>query len=209
MKKIDITGQKFARLLVIKESKPHISSGGNKYRAWLCECDCGKVTKVKQSRITSGHTKSCGCLQKEKAQINGKSTITHNSSNHPLYAIWRCMINRCYNRKNKEYKYYGKRGISVCDRWHDVRNFIHDMHPKPKGMSIDRIDNNGMYSPRNCRWSTRIQQSNNKRNNIMFKHKGEEKTLAEWCRAYSVNYKTTWNRLNSGWNFAEALGIKK
>ena len=139
-----------------------------RYTMWSCRCDCGKKVKVKAFHLKSGHTKSCGCLRKEIAKI-GKHKITHNMSKTPEYKAWNNMKNRCNNPNNKDYKDYGGRGIKVCDHWlESFENFYSDMGDKPFPKilySIDRVDNNGDYTPENCKRTTQKQQANNRRNN--------------------------------------------
>lgn len=128
-----------------------------KFRYGLYKCFCGNEFKTQISDINKGTTKSCGCFQKQRS-------TTHGLNKHRLYNIWAEMKARCNNQKNKHFNDYGGRGITVCDRWLDVRNFIDDMYPTFKdGLSIDRIDNNKGYSKDNCRWTTNIIQSRNTR----------------------------------------------
>jgi len=125
----------------------------NKTRYGLYNCMCGKSFKAITADIKSGNTKSCGCLK-----------ITHHMTNHRLYKIWNNMMQRCQNEKVDSYQYYGGRGIKVCDRWINVKNFIDDMDSYFQyGLSIDRINSDGNYDPVNCRWSTAEIQSRNKR----------------------------------------------
>lgn len=128
-----------------------------KYRYGFYKCYCGKEFRSRVSRIKTGYTKSCGCHRT-------KSTTTHGLKNHRLYRVWFDMKKRCLDINNKAYEYYGGRGIKVCDRWLDIKNFIDDMYDTfQEGLSLDRIDNNKGYSPDNCRWATKETQSRNTR----------------------------------------------
>ncbi len=134
--------------------------------AWECMCDCGNLTTVEQAAITYGATKSCGCLQKEKARLStirpGMYGKTHGYTNTPTYRSWNAMNTRCKNPNTDNFKHYGGRGIQVCDRWNNFENFLNDMGERPDGKTLDRIDVNGNYKPENCRWATYSQQSRNK-----------------------------------------------
>ena len=124
-----------------------------KRRFGLYRCYCGKEFEAQIQSINNSNTKSCGCLKN-----------THNLSNHRLYPIWNEMVQRCNNPKRKAYKHYGLRGITVCNEWLDINNFINDMYPSYKeGLTIDRIDSNGNYEKANCRWASREIQQRNKR----------------------------------------------
>jgi hypothetical protein len=126
---------------------------------------------------------------------------------HPLYSIWCGMKNRCYNRNEPTYPYYGGRGITVCEDWRlSFAFFWADMGPRPSPRhSLDRIDNDGPYSPDNCRWATRSEQSGNRRNNITLTHNGETTFAKEWARRVGLSYETLLHRLDRGWSAERAL----
>lgn len=117
-----------------------------------------------EAQLINGRSESCGCLRREKLHA---ATTTHKLTGHPLYQTWKGMMQRCYNPRANQYKDWGGRGIAVCERWRDTAVFIADitelLGPRPEGMSMDRIDNDGNYEPGNVRWATRLQQTHNRR----------------------------------------------
>lgn len=194
----DITGQKFGRLTVIKISHKNKQ---RKYK-WLCKCECGNFLKVWGGNLKNGHTKSCGCLQQEN---RGQANITHGMRKTLEYNVWATMKDRCFNKNAPNYKIYGKRGITICKRWEKFENFFTDMGKRPKGMSIDRINNNGNYEPENCQWATQKEQCRNTRKNRMLTFQGKTLCMAEWAERLGINYKCLWKRLNTGWSVERAF----
>lgn len=183
----DLTGEKFGRLTVIKFVKK-VKYG----RQWELLCECGGTCFVVTADLNRGHTTSCGCATQEARSRNGKANTTHGCSiekgdGYSEFITWMSLKARCLNPKDKGYPNYGGRGITVCDRWkNSFETFLADMGKRPEGCEIDRINNNGNYEPSNCRWTTRIIQHNNKRNNIFVTYKDECMTMAQWARKYNV-----------------------
>lgn len=196
---IDMTGKRFGRLEVI-EMVPRI---GKEIIKWKCLCSCGNIHIVSRLDLTSGDVKSCGCLKRERDQTFSK---THGLSREGIYGVWCNMKSRCYNKSSQDYPYYGGRGIFIVNEWHDFKKFYDDMHPRPEGATIERIDNNGPYCKTNCRWATRVDQANNKRNNLLITFDGKTKTLAQWSKDTGIKSHTLRSRIYEyGWSVEEAL----
>jgi hypothetical protein len=133
------------------------------------------------------------------ARVRRGPNQKHGKSNTPEYKVWVAMLHRCENKDVPMYKHYGGRGIKVCDRWHDFLSFYEDMGERPKGLTLDRIDNDGDYTPENCRWATQQQQCTNKRNNRRIKYKGETKTMSQWADHLGVSRSAFQSRVYAGW----------
>jgi hypothetical protein len=165
---IDITGNKFNRLTAIKRHGSYAQSP-----TWLFECDCGRQKVIRKVKVTSGYTKSCGCLRVDIAVERLKkmpSNKTHNLSKMKAYNVWQQMIRRCNDPDHPAYRNYGGRGISVCERWLSVENFYQDMGEPSPGMSLERTNNDRGYEPLNCRWASWTEQRRNSRQNKLTKH---------------------------------------
>jgi hypothetical protein len=173
--KIDLTGKVFGRLTVVSENSIKSLSGGIR---WNCQCECGKTTIAMGSNLRNGDTKSCGCYMIDK---NTESNITHGMSRSLEYNIWRGINRRCSNPGDKAYHYYGGKGITVCDQWlNSFEAFYEDMGPRPSpDHSIDRRENDKGYYKDNCRWATRVEQQNNRRNNVFYEYKGQQYTIPQ------------------------------
>lgn len=128
------------------------------------------------------------------------------------YGAWQAMKSRCYNKNHVYYKYYGGRGITVCDRWLGEDGFEHffsDMCPRPKGGTLDRIDNNKGYSPENCKWASKTEQANNRRNNVRITFDGESMTIPQWANKLGISVHTLKTRIRRGMPLEKALSSKK
>ena len=197
-----LIGKRFERLTVESRAEDYVSPSGNKHCRYLCVCDCGNKKIVYKEHLTSGRTKSCGCLKKE----NGRPT--HREIHTRLYKIWGNMCNRCSNRANPAWKNYGGRGIVVCEEWKSYEKFREWAYTNgySDNLSIDRIDNDKGYSPDNCRWVDSYTQANNKRNNHVVEYNGESRTLAEWANYLNIPYRTLHHRVvGLGWDVDRAF----
>lgn len=155
-KRIDLTGQRFGAWTVVRFGAQRPTG----QTTWLCRCDCGVEREVVAQTLRMGLTSSCGCM---KGAAIAKAKRTHGGSYKASYAVWKDMIRRCTVKSAPNYKNYGGRGIQVCERWQDYLNFVADMGEPPKGLSIERKDNDGNYEKDNCIWATRTEQNSNRR----------------------------------------------
>ena len=162
MTNIIIANTKFNKLTFIEFVEKR-TADKHLQATFLCECGEEKVLSV--SRVKNGYVKSCGCLRRI---VSKEKATTHGERHHPLYSVHNSMMNRCYNENNKDYPLYGSRGITVCKRWHNIKNFIKDMKNRASGTSIDRVDNEGNYCLSNCRWATSGEQARNKRCSVIY-----------------------------------------
>jgi hypothetical protein len=190
----DLAGKTFALLTAVSDC------GSNKFgkRLWLCKCMCGTEVTVVGAHLVSGNTTSCGC-QNHKP--------THGGSYDAEYRVWHLMRQRCHNPNNTNYRSYGARGITVCERWrYSFQAFIDDMGRRPgRGFQIDRIDNDRGYEPSNCRWATRKQNTRNMRKTIWATIDGDTRSLPEWCEIRRLKYSVIKGRVVRGWTPERAI----
>lgn len=196
MKSIDLAGQRFGRLTVIERVRP---KSGMKWK-WKCKCDCSSVVEVWSYDLITGNKKSCGCLRTEMLTAHGMSRTR-------VYHIWSKMMSRCNKPNEIAYHNYGGRGIRVCDKWQEFIPFYNWAIASGYNdeLSIDRINNDGNYEPSNCKWSTRKEQANNKRNNIWLEYRGEVKTISQWSDICGIPRAIIGQRIRAGWSVEKAL----
>lgn len=196
----DLTGKRFGRLTVVSRGENAYRKNGDPRTRWVCVCDCGKSKLIYGEALARGVTKSCGCIQKERAS----ATMTkHGSTNTKLYGVWCSMKNRCNNKNNPHYNLYGGRGISVCDEWErDYSSFEKwslsngYFESKRRGdCTIDRIDPDKGYSPDNCRWVSVVVQTNNLRCNRKVECFGKTCTIGDLAREYNMPYSKLYQRI--------------
>lgn len=203
-RRIDLTGQKFGRLIVLNEC----ITDKNGRCVWKCRCDCGHTTTVSSGNLRSGHTQSCGCLWKETVPGANKFDCMYDS-NSRLYKIWTHMKERCTNPCDKDYKHYGKRGISICKEWQgSFADFVSwaIANGYEDNLTIDRINVDDGYYPENCRWVSMKVQENNKTDNRTLNLDGKIKTLSQWSDITGISTSTLSARLNKlGWTIERTL----
>lgn len=187
----DAVGEKHGRLTIFA-----FSHCKNQKSYWLCRCDCGNKKTASVGALRSGSIKSCGCLKTPQPMLKS-----------PEYRAWQGMKTRCYNDKWPSFNDYGARGITVCDRWlNSFDSFLSDMGRRPAGeYSIDRIDNDLGYSPENCRWATKAEQSANRQCARMLTCQGRTMSVTEWAQVLGMHRKTLFSRLWRGMNAEDAL----
>lgn len=199
-------GKRFGFLLVQQAVK-------TKVRAvrLQCLCDCGESVLAQAHTLVSGERVSCGCWKK---QVLGASTRTHGQANSRItgyknrtYGIWQAMRDRCSNPRRKDYYRYGGRGISVCKRWEKFENFLADMGEAPPSLTLERKNGDKDYTPHNCQWATRKQQSRNTARNVWYTHKGKTLFLKQWLQETGVTRDTYYKRKKRGMSVGQALGL--
>lgn len=198
---IDLIGQNFGILTVVE------FVGRKNCHSWFrCKCKCGGQTVTTSNNLRRNHTTSCGC--NSSRNTIGVRTSTHKLRNHPLYNSWTGMINRCYWSKHNRSKSYSEKGIVMCDEWKSSFEVFYEWATKngwEKGLSIDRINNDGNYEPLNCKFSTNKQQSRNRSSNVWLEIDGISKIAIEWSEEYGVHPATIHKRIKKGWSAKEAV----
>lgn len=199
--RVNLTGRKYGKLVVI-------GLDGSRFgkNHWFCKCVCGKTIAVAVNNLTRGQS-SCGCVHNEWV---GNMARTHGMSRSAEYRIWNGIKNRCLNKKLLEYKHYGGRGITVCQEWaNDFNVFYKDMGDRPKGKSIERIDNNKGYNKSNCKWATTKEQSINKRCSLRVEYMGKQMALTEISDITGIKYVTLARKLKVGEDLSNIISVKE
>lgn len=174
----DHSGERHGKLRLLRAVR-------NRYGNWSydCLCDCGAMTNASWPNINRGTTKSCGCLRR----LN-RASQTHGLSRTYEHRVWKGLRTRCYNKRNRAYKFYGAKGVTICEQWADFSAFLKDMGRAPsEDHSIDRIDPAGNYEPSNCRWADWRTQCENKRDTVRLTHNGESLTVRAWAERIGVS----------------------
>lgn len=200
MKPVDITGQRYGRLVAIK----CVGSDKHHHAMWKCKCDCGNIATVASNSLKRGLTKSCGCLSNEYLHSAKKGSLIHEKTGSRLYAVWCGMKQRCYDKNSDHYYRYGGRGITVCDEWlYSFSAFEkwalengYDEFAKQGECTIDRIDNDGNYCPENCRFvSMKVQYYN----------RNVPKSMTEIAKEHGLTYDAVHQRIKKGMTLEKAL----
>ncbi len=199
-----LVGGRFGRLVVIQRLDNRA-----RCRWWLCKCDCGGETSCRTTALTSMRKKSCGCLLKEimsnrflihgHTSRNGKRHVTRE------YIAWLSMRGRCFNPNNNWYAAYGGRGITISPEFESFERFLACVGPKPKGYSLERINNDGNYEPGNIKWASASDQANNRRTNHLITFNEKTQTLMQWSRETGIDNTCIRKRLRLGWSIHRTL----
>lgn len=201
--KLDITNQRFGRLVALSPTDQR----KDKKVVWKFICDCGKIHFTTARSVMAGHTKSCGCIAVERIRmLNYKHGAAIKHGKRPRsYQTWIGMLSRCTHSWNDDWERYGGRGIKVCERWKDYKNFLSDMGEPKKDLTIERIDNDGNYEPENCRWATRLEQSHNTSRNRLIKYKGKVFVISELARKLKITLSKLHYNLSKGLSIEEII----
>lgn len=197
--RLELEGMQYGKLTVLRRN------GQDKHRAWMweCQCDCGKSVVVRGSTLSAGRTKSCSSC------ASSASSTTHGQTGTLLYQRWRAMISRSEYPSHREFANYGGRGIKVSPEWHEFSAFARDMGPGfDPDLELDRIDVDGDYAPENCRWATRVEQQNNRRNNHRILWRGTTRTVKQWADLLGLKPNTLLYRLRRGWDLDRAMTFR-
>jgi len=202
----DLLGKRFGRLYVLHFAGLRRRSDGRFLATWHCACDCGNLKTVTGKDLLSKKTLSCGCLglERRRAALT-KHGESFKENQTVEYRCWRNMLQRCEDPKNKCFKNYGGRGITVCRKWHTYSVFLSDMGRCPTGRTINRADNDGPYQKSNCFWSTVLEQANNTSRTRFIRIGGVKKSAALWARQFRVPVNSVYSRLKRGLDGMEAI----
>lgn len=195
----DLAGQTFGRLTV----RHYAGIDKHQKRVWNCTCSCGNQVSVTTTQLRLGKTQSCGCLKTDTHTKHGDIASLE-------YHAWRSMRSRCTNESNRHYANYGGRGIKVCQRWEVYENFLSDMGRKPtKTHSLERNDNDGDYTPENCKWATKSEQTRNRSVSVWIEYGGKKMLVQDWATELGLPYTTLYSRIRNGWTVERAFNTPK
>lgn len=195
---LDLNGKRFGRLVVIGRAEDRVQKNGRRRVMWTCQCDCGNVVTVLGDNLKKGVSNSCGCLRKE---IMSAAKSTHGDTKTKLYGVWCGIKRRCYNEHTMYYEKYGGRGITMCDEWRDSYEAFKkwaESSGYSEGLSIERVDNDGPYSPENCEWADSKTQANNRHSNVKLTLNGETHNITQWSSIVGISAKKLFNRYYAG-----------
>ncbi len=210
---IDLTGHRYGRFTVVELVEPHITPKGKIRTQWKCLCDCGAERIVATCNLRNGTSRSCGCLSRELAR---KRLTKHGLAGTKIYYVWQKMCQGCFSPNSREYKYYGARGITVCDEWCNNFQAFYDWaiesgykeEISPNGINkwtIERIDNDGNFEPDNCCWATMEAQANNKQTNHLVTFQGKTQTISRIAKQQNINPQLIYDRLKKDWEPEKAI----
>ena len=200
MRVIDLTGHRIGLLTVLYRDGTR-----NTFAAWRVRCDCGIEKTVSGHDLRKPGRRACGCQTTDAVRA---AATTHGQTGTRTWRSWNSMVHRCMRPADPSWDRYGGRGIRICDRWLGpigFENFLADMGERPSSKTLDRVDVNGNYEPKNCRWATRNEQDNNKRTNLMLTLNGKRMSVSDWAHSRSMRPGTLFRRLHYGWSVEDAI----
>ncbi len=197
---VDMTGKTFGWLTVLDRTGSALRNNKKRYALWRCRCICGQEVLVRGQQLRRGKRKACG-VAGHVWRVRGGLRADHPAE----YRTFEQIHKRCRAKQGKHAKGYHERGIKVCERWREFKNFFADMGPRPKGLTIERIDNNGHYEPGNCRWATFAEQRRNQRRSVFVEYEGERLLLMDLCVKLGLSRGIVHGRLLLGWALEDAL----
>jgi hypothetical protein len=202
----DIAGQRFGRLVAVRRES--IVSG--KASKWIFRCDCGNQKAIVMTYVRRGESQSCGCIRREDISRRAKTmNRKHGMSRSTTWGSWTAMKGRCLRKKHHAYARYGGRGIKICERWNNFENFLADMGERPLGTTLDRINADGNYEPKNCRWADWKTQGSSRRNVRFLTYKGKTKHILDWSMELGVSHALITGRLKRGLTVEQAFELPK
>lgn len=210
MNRDDLIGRTFNNLTVIGTTVAY----RQKLICAVVKCKCGRQRVCRFDQLLNGNIKSCGCLNKARSRVSltckhslrWEHRMDEHGNTRPEYSSWSAMMGRCLSPEHPEFENYGKRGISVCEKWRDFDIFFNDMGPRPSGTTLDRINFNKGYEPGNCRWANKDVQANNRSACVFYEYGGRRLTIKQWSNETGIKYKVLHSRLRKyKWSFEKSI----